>query len=133
MPGRITPSPPPPRCTNFSNLFWEWNSTCFRQSLCPSSGAQHCKQLASSQHNLYDIYLSLCLQCWTLDDGQRDYPKHVEFHSKNKFDKLVHFVGFVIRICQDARTSECQKSTQRCTQRCNLLFRPKRPNSRKIT
>jgi len=23
-------------------------------------------------------------------------PKHVEFHSKNKFEKLVHLVGFVL-------------------------------------
>jgi len=32
------------------------------------------------------------------DDGQRNCPKHVEFYSKNKFEKLVHLVGFVIRI-----------------------------------
>ena len=25
-------------------------------------------------------------------------PKYVEFYSKNKFEKLVHLVGFVIRI-----------------------------------
>ena len=31
------------------------------------------------------------------DDGQRYCPKRVEFHSKNKFEKLVHLVGFVIR------------------------------------
>jgi len=24
-------------------------------------------------------------------------PKYVEFHSKNKFEKLVHLVGFIIR------------------------------------
>jgi len=30
------------RCTNFSNLFLEWNSTCFEQFLCPSSGVFHC-------------------------------------------------------------------------------------------
>jgi len=30
------------RCTNFSNLFFEWNSTCFRQFICPSSGVFHC-------------------------------------------------------------------------------------------
>jgi len=35
----------------------------------------------------------------TLDDGQRNCPKHVEFYSKNKFEKLVHLVGFIIRIC----------------------------------
>jgi hypothetical protein len=28
----------PTRCTNFWNLFLEWNSTCFGQFLCPSSG-----------------------------------------------------------------------------------------------
>jgi len=30
-------------------------------------------------------------------DGQRNCPKHVEFYSKNKFEKLVHLVGFIIR------------------------------------
>jgi hypothetical protein len=35
-------------------------------------------------------------------------PKHVEFYSKNKFEKLVHLVGFIIRIYHDARSSECQ-------------------------
>jgi len=33
----------------------------------------------------------------TPDDGQRDGPKPVEFHYKNKFEKLVHLVGFIIR------------------------------------
>jgi hypothetical protein len=31
------------------------------------------------------------------DDGQRNCPKHVEFYSKNKFEELVHLVGFIIR------------------------------------
>ena len=31
----------PTRYTNFSNLFLEWNSTCFGQFLCPSSGVFH--------------------------------------------------------------------------------------------
>jgi len=53
--------------------------------------------LASSHHNLYDLYLLLCVQCYTPDDGQRYCPKHVEFYSKNKFEKLVHLVGFMIR------------------------------------
>jgi len=38
-----------------------------------------------------------CVQWKTSDDGQRNCPKHVEFHSKNKFQKLVHLVGFIIR------------------------------------
>ena len=40
----------------------------------------------------------LCVQWKTPDDGQRNCPKHVEFHSKNKFEKLVHLVGFILRI-----------------------------------
>jgi hypothetical protein len=63
---------------------------------------------ACSQHNLYDIYLFLCVQCQTPDDGQRNCPKHVEFYSKNKFEKLVHLVGFIVRIYHDALSSECQ-------------------------
>ena len=43
------------------------------------------------------------------DDGQRKCPKHVGFYSKNKFEKLVHLVGFIIRIYHDARSPERQK------------------------
>ena len=68
--------------------------------------------LASSQHNLYNIYILLCVQCQAPDDGQRKCPKHVEFYSKNKFEKLVNLVGFIIRIYHDARSSECQIAGQ---------------------
>jgi hypothetical protein len=46
--------------------------------------------------NLYDITL-LCLLRKTPDNGQRNCPKHVEDYSKNKSEKLVHLVGFIIR------------------------------------
>jgi len=39
----------------------------------------------------------LCVQWTTPDNGQRNCPKHVEFYSKNKFEKLVRLVGFIIR------------------------------------
>jgi len=32
----------------------------------------------------------------TPNDGQWNCPKHVEFYSKNKFQKLVHLVGFLL-------------------------------------
>jgi hypothetical protein len=60
---------------------------------------------AMSQHNPYVL---LCVQCQIPDDGQRNYLKHVEFYTKNKFEKLVHLVGFIIRIYHNARSSECQ-------------------------
>ena len=47
--------------------------------------------------NMYDIYHCCVYSEETLDDGQRNCPKHVEFHSKNKFENLVHLVGFIIR------------------------------------
>jgi hypothetical protein len=34
----------------------------------------------------------------TPDDWQRNCPKHVEIHSKNKFEKSAHLVGFIVRI-----------------------------------
>jgi len=64
----------PTTCTNFSNLYLEWNSTCFGQSHCPSSGVFHCKHSKSVWH----IPL-LCVQRKTADDGQRNCPKHVVF------------------------------------------------------
>ena len=109
--------------TNFSNLFLEWNSTCFGQFLCPSSGVLYCTHsngichtnllTASEQdqdgtvfypdparklsENLYDIYHCCVYSKKTPEDGQRNCPKHVEFYSNNKFEKLVHPVGFIIK------------------------------------
>ena len=40
----------------------------------------------------------LWVQRKTPDAGQRNYPEHVEFYSKNKFEKLAHLVDFIIRM-----------------------------------
>jgi hypothetical protein len=59
------------------------------------------------------ILLANCLQTYmtytiamctvkTPDDGRRNCPKHAEFHSKNKFEKLVHLVGFIIGILESS-------------------------------
>jgi len=60
--------------------------------------------------NPYDIY-HCCVYSEKLlmMDGQRNCPKYVEFYSKNKFEKLVHVVGFVVRIYHDAPSPERQK------------------------
>jgi len=62
---------------------------------------QVCWQLSA---NLYDIYNCCVYSDKTPDDGQRNCSKHVEFHSKNKFEKLVRLVGFIVRIYHDARS-----------------------------
>jgi len=41
-------------------------------------------------------------------------PKHVEFYSKNKFEKLVHLVGFIISI-YNLWTNELSET-------CRILF-----------
>ena len=106
----------PTGCTNFSNLFLDWNSACFGQFLCPSSGVFHCTHssgichtglqtaceqqqmllLTSCHKPVWHIPL-LCVQWKAPAAGQRNCPKHVEFHSNNKFEKLVHLVGFILR------------------------------------
>ena len=45
----------------------------------------------------------LCVQWKTHDDGQKNCLKHVAFYSKNKFEKLVHLVGFIVRKYSDDR------------------------------
>ena len=113
----------PTTCTNFSNLFLEWKTTCFGQFLFPSSGVFHrthsngichtglltaCEQDQDGTNVPSWSCLQavnkpvwhrpfLCVQWKTPDDGHRNYPKYVEFHSKNKFEKLMHVVGFIIR------------------------------------
>jgi hypothetical protein len=68
---------------------------------------------------MYDIYHCCVYSKNTPDGGQRNCPKHVEFHSKNKFEKLVHLVGFIIRIYHDARSHERQ--IQNCVF-CDKVF-----------
>jgi len=95
-------------------------SGCSILILCPPSGVFHCTHSNGTYHTVlltaceqdqdvpswscsqavskpvWHIPL-LCVQWKTPDDRQRKCPKHVEFHSKNKFEKLVYLVGFIIR------------------------------------
>ena len=94
----------PNRCTNFSNLFLEWNSTCFGQFLCQSSGVFHCTHSNGICHK---GLLTVCEQ-------DQDVPSWYcsEFHSKNKFEKLVHLVCFTIRkVVNESRTNKVGHAT----------------------
>jgi len=66
--------------------------------------------LSSRQETCMTHTIAVCT-VKTPDDGQRNYPKHVEFYSKNKFQKFVHLVGFIIRMYHDARSPERQMLT----------------------
>jgi len=71
----------------------------FADSLLAGSGRnQFCPDPARKlSANLYDIYHCCVYSEKLLMMGQRNCPEHVEFYSKNKFEKLVHLVGFIIR------------------------------------
>jgi hypothetical protein len=94
----------------FPNLFLSRKSTCFGQSLCPSSGVLHCTFGTGICHaslvtsfkleSRIKIFCFLCQCCRpAVDDGLRDCPKHVEFLDKNKFGKNSASVGFIKRDC----------------------------------
>jgi len=55
-----------------------------------------CTQQWYMSYRFADI--AVCTVKKTPDNGQRNCLKHVELYSKNKFEKLVHLVGFIIRI-----------------------------------
>jgi len=61
--------------------------------------------LPSTLKYLYSIYLTLYVQSCTPDDGRKDHPKHVEWYSIN-WKKIVHLVGFTMKIYHDARSHE---------------------------
>jgi len=64
----------------------------------PEENIQHSEHgeslKSSSQQNVHDIYLMLCVQSWTPDDGRKDRPKHAEWYSIGL--KIVHLVGFTM-------------------------------------
>jgi len=57
--------------------------------------------LASSQQTCMTYTIAVCTVKKTPDDGQKNCLKHVEFYSKNKFEKLVHLFGFIIRLLRE--------------------------------
>ena len=122
------------RCTNFLKFILEWNCTRFRQFLCTSSGVFHCTH---SNGICYRVLLTVCEQdedgpgssvlilfaccqqtCMTYTITvctvknswwcTEELSETADFHSKNKFEKLVHLVGFIIRIYDDVRSHERQ-------------------------
>ena len=110
----------------FSNLFFIKISTCFGQIYFPSSGVstlytqqqvfvmlvmstvcqrgrQQTVNITSMTNTYFFIY-----SVETPDDGQQICPKHVEIFIKNKFEKQCISLAFIIRICHNAWSTECQ-------------------------
>jgi hypothetical protein len=116
----------------FLKFILEWKSTCFGQFLCPSSGVFHCTYSNGIRHtglltafeqnqfhpdpacklsaNVYDIQPTIAVCTvknswwWT-----EELSETCRVSFQNKFEKVVHLVGFIIRICHDARSQERKK------------------------
>jgi hypothetical protein len=109
----------PTRCANFSNLFWSEtlhvsdSSPVHHQELFTVQSAMaYVIQTAFEQQDqdgtavpswsccskaVCITYTIAVCTVITPDDGQKNCPKHVEFHFQNKFEKLLHPFGFIIR------------------------------------
>ena len=106
------------RCFSLYTQQW-YISYSFADSLRAGSGRNSVLILLASCQQTNMTYTIAVCTVKTSDDGQRNCPNHVEFYSKNKFEKLVNLVGFIIRIYNDARSPERQirnyKNLSRCT------------------
>ena len=63
-------------------------------------------QAGSGGNSTQAVSKTVCTALCTIktpDDGQRNWPKHVEFYSKSKSEKLLLPVGFVIRNARHLR------------------------------
>ena len=113
----------PPSIISFSLYTQQWHmSYRFADSLRAGSGQDGVLSWSCSlavSKPVWHLPL-LCVQWKTPDDGRKNCPKHVEFYSKNKFEKLVHLVGFIIRIYHDARSPEHQTFS---SVKCNITAR----------
>ena len=111
----------------FSLYTQQWYiSYRFADSLRAGTGRSVLILLASCQQTFIIYTIAVCTVKKT-DDGQRNSSKHAEFCSKNVFEKLVNLVGFIIRIYNDARSTERQiginavRNTCACANYTNIL------------
>jgi len=78
---------------------------------------------AGSGRNCSSVLILLIASCMTYTIAvctvKRNCPKHVDFYSKNKFEKLVHLVGFIVRLEMQLlwmkfNVGRCSKYVQQC-------------------
>jgi hypothetical protein len=69
-----------------------------------SNGVFHTGSILILLASCQQIISLLCVQWKTPDDGQRNCPKHIEFRSKNKFEKLLYLFRFIIRNLSQRRS-----------------------------
>jgi len=58
-------------------VYSAWQRPVTKQLLASGHEMEHLVPASKQSTNLYDIYLMLCAQSWTPDDGRKNRPKHV--------------------------------------------------------
>ena len=110
------------RCTNFSNLFFGIKLYMFRTvppsiirsfSLYTQQWYMSYRYADSLRANCQQTCMTYTIAACTVKNSWWWMEELSEtcrvLSQKNKFEKLVHLVGFIIRIYHDARLPECQK------------------------
>jgi hypothetical protein len=106
----------PNRCTNFSNLFLEWNSTCFGQFLYQSSGVFHCTNGNGISHTVLltaveqkdllllascqDIFMTYIIAVCTVINSwwwTEELSETCRVSSPQKFEILLHLFSCIVR------------------------------------
>jgi hypothetical protein len=99
----------PMRCTSFTNLFYFVVALYVFRTVFPSI-IRSLRLYIQVQHQVYIKHILLAACKWerdgTPDGGRKDHPKHVEWYSINS--KIVHLVGFTIKIYLNARPCKHQ-------------------------
>jgi hypothetical protein len=102
------------RCTEFQ-LYWYYDSTCFGQPFCPSSGILSRTSALVHYMLLWWPYATrsrmaqsviLLLVAYGPDDGQKGCPKHVESSYKWRWNSVRLLILFIL-ICYDAWSCDC--------------------------
>ena len=95
----------------FLKFILEWNSTCFEQFFCPSSGVFHWTHSYGICHTRLLTYTNAVCTVKNSWWWTEELSETCRVSPQNKFEKLVYLVGFIIRICHDARSHERKKTT----------------------
>jgi hypothetical protein len=121
----------PTRCTNFKFIL-SWNSTCFGQFLCPSSGVYSLyTQQWYMSYRFVDSFRAgsgwnWCLQWTNSWWWTGELSESCRVSCQNKFEKLVYLVSFIINKFNtsvlDAVNTSQARNTPVCLISCVLIF-----------
>jgi hypothetical protein len=99
----------PTRFTNFSNLFWDWNTTGFGQFLCPSS-----------EVTLHSVMVYIIQVCGRLSSSSR-------IRTELRFILILLLLESCLQTCMSYTIAECRVNnswwwTEELSETCRISF-----------